>query len=442
MDDTLRNGIFSVISSYSKQTGFACVFCPTYNIKSEFDFDAKSKCNLCNLIQTSTQSKSACIKQRKATVERSFKDYNYQIINCHAGLIEWIVPVFYQGMPVGYFVSGFVLTDEVNILKVEKRQNIFVNRFRLSPDAVEEALTNQLVANKEDIVPLAELLFSLVRLNIPSGRKIRKEIKIDDIPYKNLVEYQATNLTDIPNTMPLSSYICKEDISKKQLENFWKKIEVQANEAFMNTMSGDFGKSKEKFDDIMRLAYIESDVKYAKISAEMLLHIIYLKYYNLDLYDTRFYRLTFETINKLVESKTTEDIKNAMDDAFSAIYGFFNISNNSYERKTISPPIIKYLQDNYDKEIKISDIEKITYMSATYASKLFKKETSFTIKSCLINIRMKHAQELLLNTDMPIKDIAAAVGYTDIRGFYKMFTKHFGITCSEMRENRIEENNN
>ena len=168
------------------------------------------------------------------------------------------------------------------------------------------------------------------------------------------------------------------------------------------------------------------------------LYIIYLKFYNKDLYDTRFYRLTFETVNKLTDANTIEEIENIMDEAFRSIFLFFNVEGSHGERKTVSPPIIKYLEENYKNEIKISDIEKITYMTSAYASRLFKKETSFTIKACLINIRMKHAQELLLNTDMPIKDIAAAVGYTDIRGFYKMFSQHFGITCSEMRENRVD----
>ena len=98
---------------------------------------------------------------------------------------------------------------------------------------------------------------------------------------------------------------------------------------------------------------------------------------------------------------------------------------------------MNYLEKHYAEDIKISDIEKITYMSSSYVSRLFKKETSLTIKACLINIRMRHAQELIVNTNMMIKDVVEAVGYPDIRGFYKMFLKHFGVTCSEMRRSRV-----
>lgn len=438
MDDILRNGVLSVISNYSKQTGLACIFCPTYNIPNDRAFCASTNCNLCSLIQTSPEGKAACDKQRKATVERSFEDYNYQIINCHAGLIEWVVPVYYQSKAVGYFVSGFVLSEEVNILKIEKRQNIFVNRFHLLPEDVDGALANQMVAAKENIVSLAELLFSLVKLNIPSGRTLKKEIRRDEISKANFVVDEEVDKVELSDSEPLSSYICSNSVNKKQLETFWKSVETKANDVFMNSMSGRFNKAHESFNEIMKLACYETDIKYMKTGVEMLFHIIYLKFYNKDLYDTRFYRLSFDTINNLNSAKTKEEIVSIMDEAFREIFTFFNIEDDKGERKTISPQIIKYLEENYSSDIKIGDIEKITYMTPTYASKLFKKETSFTIKTCLINIRMKRAQELLLQTDIPIKDIAAAVGYTDIRGFYKMFSQHFGITCSEMRENRID----
>lgn len=436
MDDILRNGILSVISNYSKQTGFNCVFCPTYPKHIDYKSTSKSSCDICNLIQSTPDGKASCLRQRNATVERAFKEYNYQIVNCHAGLIEWVVPVFYTGIPVGYFAAGFVLTEQVNILKIENRQNIFANRFHLPSDAVDAALTNQMVAADEDIVPLAQLLFSLTQLNIPSGRNFRREISKNQIAENNFVIDEAKKIS-FSSSMPLSYYICNNNISKKQIDTFWKGIEISANDVFINSMSGNLEKSQAKFNQIMQLAYNEADIKNAKTAAEMLLHIIYLKFYNKDLYDTRFYNLTFETINKLIDSNTKESIQNIMDDAFHSIYLFFNVEGSHGERKTISPPIIKYLEENYKSEIKISDIEKITYMAPAYASRLFKKETSFTIKACLINIRMKHAQELLINTNMPIKDIALEVGYSDIRGFYKIFTKHFGITCSEMRKNRI-----
>jgi len=405
------------------------------------DAGVSSTCNLCRLIQTSDSGKIACISQRRAAVNKSFDEYNYQIITCHAGLFEWIAPAFYKGKPVGYFVSGFVYTDDVNITNAKRMQYSWMNRFHLDTEKIEEALTTQMISAKDDIVPLAELLFSLAKLNIPPGRGInRKTTDIVNTAKANFIVNEAEREANIPASKPLSFYLCQNNLDSKQLETFWKGIEGKAADIFMNLMAGRYDESYAGFDEIMQMAYRENDIIWVRTGVEMLFHIIYLKFYNKDLYDTRFYRLTFDTMNSLSTAKNITDIKCVMDIAFGRIYQFYNVDYGNPGVRTVSPSIVKYLEENYNRDIKIQEIENLVYMSPAYASRLFKKETSFSIQSCLVNIRMKHAQDLLISTDLPIKDIAMAVGYSDMRGFYKMFTKYFGMTCSEMRENSKTEN--
>ena len=106
----------------------------------------------------------------------------------------------------------------------------------------------------------------------------------------------------------------------------------------------------------------------------------------------------------------------------------------------MSQNIIRYLEQNYKKDIKIDDIGRYLYMSSAYISRIFKAETKTTVKQYLNNIRMRHAQEYVLNSDVKIKDIGYLVGYrNDLRGFYKMFKKHFGMTCREMRQKQYKE---
>ncbi len=440
MDDTLRNGILSIISNYSKLTGLQCIFCPIYTL-DKLDEEVSSNCSLCRLIQTSENGKIACVNQRKAAVNKSFDEYNYQIITCHAGLFEWIAPTFYKGRPVGYFVSGFVYTDDINITNAKKMQCSWVNRFHLDANKIEEALTTQMISTKDDIVPLAELLFSLAKLNIPPGRCAdKKAVDIASTARAQFIMNESEKEANIPTSKPLSFFLYQNDLDSKQLETFWKGIEGKAANIFINLMAGRYDESYAGFDEIMQMAYRENDIVWVQTGVEMLFHIIYLKFYNKDLYDTRFYRLTFDTINGLSTAKNITDIKCIMDIAFGRIYQFYNVDYGNSGVKTVSPSIVKYLEENYARDIKLQDIENLVYMSPAYASRLFKKETSFSIQSCLVNIRMKHAQDLLVSTDMPIKDIAMAVGYSDMRGFYKMFNKYFGMTCSEMRENSKTEN--
>ncbi len=436
MDDTLHNGILSVISSYTKQTGLPCVFCPTSNVSPDQQLGVTTSCQLCRLVQTSASGLAACVKQRRVMVEASFREYACQLVTCHANLFEWVAPVFYKGQPVGYFAAGFVFPDDIDFRAREHHHHICAQRFGLDPVSTQLAIDTQMSIAKASIPPLVDLLFSLVRLNIPSGRPDRPPVDLSLPVRANFVMGEAAPPSPLPDGAPLSRYICGENVTKEELSNFWMSVETKTTNVFMNTMSGHFAEARETFEQLMGLVYREKSVDHAHIGAEMLFHIMTLKFYTKDTYDVRFYRLTYDVIHQLSLAQSIREIQDIMDDALRSIYRFFNVNEGQPSLKTVSKPIIDYLEAHYAEDIKLSDIEKVTYMSATYASRLFKKETSLTIKSCLINIRMRHAQELILNSDLMIKDVAGAVGYTDIRGFYKMFAKHFGITCSEMRRSR------
>ena len=137
------------------------------------------------------------------------------------------------------------------------------------------------------------------------------------------------------------------------------------------------------------------------------------------------------------EATTFEQIKALMDETFNELCSYLVADPSTVQQDPIVVSVMEFLEKNYQKNIKIEDVARSVHMSPTYISRMFKKETSFTIKWCLNNIRMQHAQELLVHTNIPIKDIGPAVGYSDMRGFYKMFAKHFGITCTEVRKNSV-----
>ena len=128
-----------------------------------------------------------------------------------------------------------------------------------------------------------------------------------------------------------------------------------------------------------------------------------------------------------------DGIRTVMNAGFDEMYGFYNTGDSGPVGNRAVQDIMDFLEKNYARDIRVTDVAAAVFLSPEYASRMFKKETSFTIKWCLNQIRMRHAQELLLQTRLPVAEISRAVGYHDPRGFYKMFAKHFGMTCSEMR---------
>jgi two-component system response regulator YesN len=104
----------------------------------------------------------------------------------------------------------------------------------------------------------------------------------------------------------------------------------------------------------------------------------------------------------------------------------------------LADQVIQYIEQRYMDDIGIGQIAGELNVSAAYLSTLFHKKTGVTFVKYLTRIRMYKAKELLLNTNLQIKQVAERVGYYSTRHFTKLFTEMFGCYPSEIR--KIEQN--
>jgi two-component system response regulator YesN len=56
-----------------------------------------------------------------------------------------------------------------------------------------------------------------------------------------------------------------------------------------------------------------------------------------------------------------------------------------------------------------------------------------SFRSCLWRIRMERAAELLTSTDLPVREVAARVGYRQPAQFAKAFARRHGVAPTEYR---------
>lgn len=95
--------------------------------------------------------------------------------------------------------------------------------------------------------------------------------------------------------------------------------------------------------------------------------------------------------------------------------------------------LVQYLNENFDKELKLADLEKRFYFSSYYLERKFKEETGYSILQYLINRRIGEAERLLAFENSPAKEIAKQCGFTNLQYFYTVFKKHTGYTPTEFR---------
>ncbi|MDO5479628.1 MAG: AraC family transcriptional regulator, partial [Clostridia bacterium] len=104
-------------------------------------------------------------------------------------------------------------------------------------------------------------------------------------------------------------------------------------------------------------------------------------------------------------------------------------------------PLISYIENNYSQNFTTSDLAKAANISESGVYKLFAHYLHESPKQYIRKCRISHATSLLLNTDMPITDIAIETGYYDQFYFSKEFKKEFGTSPSVYRkEKNIDKN--
>ena len=95
--------------------------------------------------------------------------------------------------------------------------------------------------------------------------------------------------------------------------------------------------------------------------------------------------------------------------------------------------VARFLDDHFAMNINQGTLEKISKMSGTKLKNLFKEKYGQSITEYTQRKRMNVAETLLLNTELPIKEIAESVGYTSHSKFSIYYKRYKGKLPSEVR---------
>lgn len=95
---------------------------------------------------------------------------------------------------------------------------------------------------------------------------------------------------------------------------------------------------------------------------------------------------------------------------------------------------IRYMQDNFNKELSLSEIATHVALNDSYFSNLFHKETGKGITEYLNWIRIVKAKKLIEETNLKSYEIARKVGIVNASYFSTVFKKETGMTVQEYRQ--------
>ena len=96
--------------------------------------------------------------------------------------------------------------------------------------------------------------------------------------------------------------------------------------------------------------------------------------------------------------------------------------------------VAQLMEENIEKPLSLDKIAKATGLSRRQIERLFKRDLNCVPKRYYLEMRLRRARELLLQTGMPIMDITAACGFQSPPHFSKCYRNQFGHPPSAERK--------
>lgn len=105
-------------------------------------------------------------------------------------------------------------------------------------------------------------------------------------------------------------------------------------------------------------------------------------------------------------------------------------------RRQVMARLQAWLRDHMAQPVSLSDAAAAVHRSPTYLAHLVKRETGKTFVELLTGRRIARARELLVHTDLSVKEIAYRCGFSDEAYFSRRFRQIEGCTPLSIRGSR------
>lgn len=117
-------------------------------------------------------------------------------------------------------------------------------------------------------------------------------------------------------------------------------------------------------------------------------------------------------------------------------------NRNHFRTETMQEPIrraLTYIQQNYRKDIRLSDSANAAGLSPSYFSSLFHSTMGIHFSVYLTNYRLQIAERYLRTSDLSVKQIAAVCGFSAYPYFVTAFKAEYGTPPGAFRKQMLNQ---
>ena len=113
------------------------------------------------------------------------------------------------------------------------------------------------------------------------------------------------------------------------------------------------------------------------------------------------------------------------------------------ERSTVTSKAVRtainYIYEHLHTRITLETLASVTNLSAPYLSRLFRKETGFSVSSYILNKKIETAKSMLVSSGYSIAEISASLAFPSQSYFTNVLKKDCGMTPKQYRSSNADQ---
>lgn len=141
--------------------------------------------------------------------------------------------------------------------------------------------------------------------------------------------------------------------------------------------------------------------------------------------------LGINLLPSMQDKKTLSELLSYVRSLLIQLSGQF--SNNDARENNYCELAEKYLDENYMRDMNITDVADHLDISYSYLSKIFRTIKGITLTDHLNKVRIEKSKEYLEKTFLTLNEIAEKVGYNNVQSYQRFFKKYMNITPGDYR---------
>jgi len=96
--------------------------------------------------------------------------------------------------------------------------------------------------------------------------------------------------------------------------------------------------------------------------------------------------------------------------------------------------VLEYIQQYYAEKITNKDLADLVGYHEYYLNRIFLSYIGLNLHSYLLHVRLEHAKQLILNTDLPLQSIADQTGFGNYAHFSAYFKQTYNYSPAQYRK--------